>query len=806
MAKYTPEESQKIIDTYNDNLAKGIPITQELANQLSDAAVGIKDHQAKTKAALDNLKSQTLKMTGAIKDGNTGMSVYNDTVRAGGEVMGQWAQKIPVVGGAFKKATDVGTEYTIQVNKQADALFQTFQQISRSGLALGMDDTFKNLEAAGYTASEIKEYGTLLTQNSEVLANLSGTAADGAKQFADVAKAIHDDGTQTQLMQLGMNIKDVNSGTINYMKMRQLSGDTRVLTNEELKEGAVEYIKEQDRLTKLTGLNADEQNKQQERQLATQEYAAHRFQLEQKIKAGGAEGKAAETRLKKEIEMMNWAKSQGNQELADTVTIAMSDAVTTPAFKKAVLGLPTFVRDLQDSSKSAGDLKNSLAQDATKTASSMSDIATATGSASDIVGSIPGLVHMASAKTKEFNEENKKAVKQQQTQMSEHQDDATNNMVEIHQNQRDTTQSIDHVINKGVKPVTSVFKKLSDVGQQLISPVGEVAGKEGQMGGGTTMWGKMKSMVGMGAAEPATAAPASSTTPSSPTGAGPGGVTAPTTPPPETMEIPSSPLGPKVGVSNAIGEAKSYISGLGIKAAGMAGGGMDAIKQMIIRHEGLKTRPYRDSLGLWTVGVGHLIGDGKSLPPSMDREFSKDEVMAMFEKDFAAHQAIAQNTPGWDKANEIQRGAMIDLAFNMGQWWNKFPNTAKALAAGDWANAAAGLRDSKWYQQVGSRAGEITGMIAQAGSGGGMNKNPQAATGGILSGPLGGFSATLHGTEAVIPLPDGRSIPVSGMGGGDEYTAQINELMSIKINKLQMLVASMSKNNDTSQKILQRQS
>ena len=33
--------------------------------------------------------------------------------------------------------------------------------------------------------------------------------------------------------------------------------------------------------------------------------------------------------------------------------------------------------------------------------------------------------------------------------------------------------------------------------------------------------------------------------------------------------------------------------------------------------------------------------------------------------------------------------------------------------------------------------------------------------GGIASGPTSGYPAVLHGTEAVVPLPDGRTIPVS---------------------------------------------
>ena len=38
--------------------------------------------------------------------------------------------------------------------------------------------------------------------------------------------------------------------------------------------------------------------------------------------------------------------------------------------------------------------------------------------------------------------------------------------------------------------------------------------------------------------------------------------------------------------------------------------------------------------------------------------------------------------------------------------------------------------------------------------------------GGVASGPQSGYQATLHGTEAVVPLGNDRSIPVEMRGGG----------------------------------------
>ena len=143
--------------------------------------------------------------------------------------------------------------------------------------------------------------------------------------------------------------------------------------------------------------------------------------------------------------------------------------------------------------------------------------------------------------------------------------------------------------------------------------------------------------------------------------------------------------------------------------------GDDEIKAMIIGHEGVRNRPYKDSVGLWTVGVGHLIGNGKTLPKEMDRVFSDSEISEMFEMDYAKHKKIAERTPGYNKANKAGQGAMIDLGFNMGKWWPKWPNTSKALKAGDFDAAARGLEDSKWYTQVGNRAKTIVSLIENAG-------------------------------------------------------------------------------------------
>ena len=111
-----------------------------------------------------------------------------------------------------------------------------------------------------------------------------------------------------------------------------------------------------------------------------------------------------------------------------------------------------------------------------------------------------------------------------------------------------------------------------------------------------------------------------------------------------------------------------------------SGGGDKFAMDMIKRHEGFKQEPYKDTKNLWTIGVGHLIGNGKSLPPEWNRKFSVQEVDNLFAVDYKEHKEGAKKTPGFEKLNEGGQAALTDLAFNLGvNWYNGWPKFTKAL-------------------------------------------------------------------------------------------------------------------------------
>jgi len=87
--------------------------------------------------------------------------------------------------------------------------------------------------------------------------------------------------------------------------------------------------------------------------------------------------------------------------------------------------------------------------------------------------------------------------------------------------------------------------------------------------------------------------------------------------------------------------------------------------QLIKHHEGVRNKPYRDCVGLWTVGVGHLIGDGKSLPESWNKLFTTEEVDALLKQDLVRFERKVQKFCAVP-LTQNQFDALISFSFNLG--------------------------------------------------------------------------------------------------------------------------------------------
>lgn len=129
----------------------------------------------------------------------------------------------------------------------------------------------------------------------------------------------------------------------------------------------------------------------------------------------------------------------------------------------------------------------------------------------------------------------------------------------------------------------------------------------------------------------------------------------------------------------------------------------DQLRAMLIRQEGLRLKPYTDSVGKLTIGVGRNLTDVGIL---------EAEAYVMLDHDIFLATRDAQKLPFFVNLDPVRQDVLVDMVFNLGlPRLRGFVNMLAAMADGNWAEAANQMLDSKWATQVGNRAQELAAMI-----------------------------------------------------------------------------------------------
>jgi lysozyme len=146
---------------------------------------------------------------------------------------------------------------------------------------------------------------------------------------------------------------------------------------------------------------------------------------------------------------------------------------------------------------------------------------------------------------------------------------------------------------------------------------------------------------------------------------------------------------------------------------------MDRIKEQLVRHEGLRLKPYRSTAGKLTIGFGRNLDD---------RGISKIEAYVLLENDIQnCERQLLDEIPTIYKAlDEVRQSVLLNICISIPQsrfaplrepcylgikGLLGFNNTLAFIAAGDWERAANNMLASKWAKQVGMRAIELSEMM-----------------------------------------------------------------------------------------------
>ena len=132
---------------------------------------------------------------------------------------------------------------------------------------------------------------------------------------------------------------------------------------------------------------------------------------------------------------------------------------------------------------------------------------------------------------------------------------------------------------------------------------------------------------------------------------------------------------------------------------------MNRIKAQLVRHEGLRLKPYRCTAGKLTIGIGRNLDD---------RGISQKEAYAMLGRDIQdCEQWLIDEIPDvYCGLDEIRQSVLLNMCFNLGiKGLLEFKNTLSLIGAGDWERAANNMLASRWAKQVGLRAIELSELM-----------------------------------------------------------------------------------------------
>lgn len=128
------------------------------------------------------------------------------------------------------------------------------------------------------------------------------------------------------------------------------------------------------------------------------------------------------------------------------------------------------------------------------------------------------------------------------------------------------------------------------------------------------------------------------------------------------------------------------------------------VKAQLIRHEGCRLKPYKDTVGKLTIGIGRNLDDNG---------ISQDESDLMFENDVKRAIKDCQTLfHNFDLFSDNRKAVVVNMMFNMGYHkLSEFKLTIAAIESGNFQTASDEMLDSLWAKQVGSRAKELSELM-----------------------------------------------------------------------------------------------
>ena len=722
----TPEEQeqQQQLNEYNQTISEANNELNKFGNVTAGTAAKLSQFQSSLTKDFKALGNSGINLGKQLNQGAIGASVFNDSIGSLSDVIGDLVGLIPYVGTALKTVVKGASEYTQAVNKQTDALFDSYEQMSRIGAAGagGIQSVYDNLKKLNLGVNELDKFVAIVGENSSTLTSFGKTVGGGLTEFANVANSLQQGDVGRQFREMGISVDDINKGIAGFMKMQTLTGGRQRMSTDQLIAASKNYVREVDLLAKITGKNRAEQEASRESAMAEERYAAFKYELQQRADMGD---EAAKAQIKA-VESTQITLDKIAPETRKGFLNILSGSLNNPEAQKLLLTMPNAAAVAGKKTFTEAEFQAAALEDIRKNLQGSATQLAKMGANNDTFLSYQEQIKLkAYLESGTYDERLAQAKKDQKVT-----DENTKDANKTRDNNRTARDSLNDLINAGIGPVTTAMKGMSTATETTI-----------------TAMEKMANMMGVETKKRDVAPRAVAPRP-------PGGS--------------STSLQQKIIQAESGGRNIPNQSGPGGKATSSAYGVAQITKGT-----------FED-----------LAKNAQPSSPLYGKTFDDMKTDVGLQ-----HEALSVLT---DKNKSILAKAGVsttDAAMYLAHFLGPY-GAVKALKAGDSSmlNSAVNQKqiDANPNLQRMSTVGDLKTWADQKMGGGGYR------FGGIATGPESGYETTLHGTEAVVPLPNGNSIPVEMQGNSEQMG-----LMSAQLSRLDDIVRVMQNQLGVSQKLLQ---
>lgn len=791
---------------------------EELRRSLLDGAASADSFGNRLKSASDQVYKSMLGFGKEIASGNGSFSSLNGVVDGSVGAIKKLTGNSRILGQTFDL---LGSTAKIAA-KNLDDLNNSYVAVAESGAAAadGMTGLKDQVISSGIG---LKQFTRAVTENSVILARFGGTTSAGIEKFSTAVGQLAFGEASRDLRALGFSTDQIVNVAAGFVKQQTLLGQQRGFSERQLIEGSKAYAMELDLLARVTGVNRKDLEKQRQQALMDNQFAVAIKQTERQY------GKAAADQLLRFQQVLNQASpsvGKAVQELSAGIVRPGSEAA------KLIMSIPNamaIVQQVRRGEITAGEAFTRLQPGLKALEGTVESANLLMGDQNRFFIKSNELYALQSLELGNFNQA---LIDSAKAQNAVKYDDLTTNVTEAAADLQKMGIQLNNIglmiadtlapaltkMTSGLKFVVDGLEKFSTWLYKITGGrAGAAATSTAAGAGGSTITpqaqayqqavsnfeaelrGQTPSAAGGTTAPGTAAAPAA-------------GVPAVSGPVSSVMSESAAPkLGPAMTAANfmtkmgvAAAEAIIGAPSSSQESTGSAGPGTPASTQKILdligRYEsrggnynvlvGGRVEPNLTSMTIGEVleYQRNLVNSGAPGSAAGKYQIIRDTLLDLVNRGVASPNerfspatqdrlAIALMEPTLSKF-QAKQVSVDQMADKIAAVWAAFPTSSGQSRYQGVGNNKAGLSRQEFVQSLGS-----------------------AKFGGVIAGPQSGYQATLHGTEAVIPLAGGRSIPVEMSGITDSFKSQMT-MMAAQIEKLDELVDVMRNNNSISRNML----